>query len=74
MNNMKNKMFQLCVILLTNYVYGIFSHTLLQKVSFGTVAETFKTYQRAACDGDILSMDCPDETQVYETKRFQYII
>ena len=71
---MKNKMFQLCVILLMIHVYGTFSHTLLQKVSYGTVAETLKTYQRAACDGDILSMDCPEETQVYVTKRFQYII
>ena len=74
MNNMKNKMLQLSVILLTVHIHGSFSHNLLQKVSYGTVAETFKTFQRAACDGDILSLNCPEETQVYATKRFQYII
>ena len=44
-------------------------YNVIRKDPFAILAETLKTNQRAACDGDSLQMECPIGTKVYIQKR-----
>ena len=41
---------------------------LIKHVPFATLAETLARYKEEACDGDIITLACPDSTKVYNKK------
>eukprot|EP00092_Neocalanus_flemingeri_P006155 GFUD01006626.1.p1 GENE.GFUD01006626.1~~GFUD01006626.1.p1 ORF type:complete len:507 (+),score=68.06 GFUD01006626.1:299-1819(+) len=45
-------------------IHDCFQYNVIRKDPFATLAETLKTNQRAACDGDILQMECPTGTKI----------
>ena len=55
----KSTYFLLVLIFHESLLYNV-----IRKDPFATLAETLKTNQGAACDGDSLQMECPIGTKV----------
>ena len=53
------------IILFLLVVNNTHHYNVIRKDPFAKLAETLKTNQRAACDGDSLQMECPIGTKVY---------
>eukprot|EP00091_Calanus_sinicus_P010016 TRINITY_DN23277_c0_g1_i1.p1 TRINITY_DN23277_c0_g1~~TRINITY_DN23277_c0_g1_i1.p1 ORF type:complete len:103 (-),score=19.98 TRINITY_DN23277_c0_g1_i1:58-366(-) len=51
-------------ILVVLILQGSLMYNVIRKDPFATLAETLKTNQRAACDGDSLQMECPIGTKI----------
>jgi len=56
--------FRVSVVLFCLTIQECFQYNVIRKDPFATLAETIRTNQRAACDGDILHMECPTGTKI----------